>query len=215
MSKILFVNKKTPDKEVIQKAINVIKSGGVIVYPTDTLYGLGANALDSSAILRVFKIKNRPLTQALPVIVSDLDMAKKLTFITQEAEQLMKIFWPGPLTIILEKKPIVPQIITGGKEGIGLRIPKHVLPLAISKISGLPLIATSANKHGGLSPVEISDVLYQFKEGIDLFIDGGKSEIGFGSTVIDLTRRPPMLLREGSITKENIESIIGSVENRR
>lgn len=215
MSRILTVNAKNPEKIAIEKAITVIKAGGVIVYPTDTLYGLGANALDSKAVLKVFEVKNRPLSQALPVIVSGIEMANELAFITEAAERLIKAFWPGSLTIILKRRPLVPLEVTGGSNGIGLRAPNHVVPLTISRMSGLPLTATSANKHGGSDPVKMSDALNQLTEGVDLFLDGGTAELGVSSTVLDLTGQHPIIVRKGPIRREDMEPIIGHLENGR
>lgn len=139
-------------------------------------------------------------------------MAEELAFITKKAKRLISFFWPGALTIILEKKPTVPSIVTGDKFTVGLRSPNHTVPLIISRISGLPLTATSANKHGGVDPTEVKDVLNQLGEYIDIIIDGGKTGISVSSTVIDLTRSPPLILRKGPITKENIEGVIGPIE---
>jgi len=209
---VLNVNSENPESETIEIAVKIIKNGGLIVYPTDTIYGLGANALNLKSVVKVFIAKNRPLDQALPLIVSGLEMAEELAFITEKANKLISFFWPGALTIILEKKPIVPSIVTGDKFNIGLRSPNHAVPLMISKVSGLPLTATSANKHGGADPIEVNDILNQLGEHVDMILDGGKTEIGTSSTVIDLTRSPPLIIRKGPIKKENIERVIGTVE---
>jgi len=210
---VLSVNSESPDIEAINRAVKVIQAGGVIVYPTDTVYGLGANALNPLSVLKVYKAKNRQLDRALPLIVTGLKMAELLAVVTQKARKLIQVFWPGALTIILKKKPLVPPIVAGGKSSIGIRAANHSVPLMICKRLGLPLTATSANKHGGQNPIDVKDVLIQLQEGIDLVLDGGRTKIGIGSTVIDLTRNPPLILREGSIIKEAIEQTIGCVDN--
>lgn len=209
---MLVVDSKKPKRKIIDKAVKIIKAGGLIVYPTDTVYGLGTNALNSQAVLRVFDVKNRPLDQALPLIVSGLEMAEELASVTEEAKRLAQAFWPGALTIILKKKPVVPSVVTGGKLGVGLRAPNHAVPTIITKMSGLPLTATSANKHGGVNPIDVREVLNQLEEGIDLILDGGRTKVGISSTVIDLSRIPPLIVRKGPVTKEMIEGVIGHVE---
>lgn len=213
MPRVLTVNSESPETEIINRAIKVIQAGGLIVFPTDTIYGLGANALNPQSVLKVYKAKKRQLDRALPLIVSGLEMAEILAFVTKKAKKLIQVFWPGALTIILKKKPIVPSIVAGGKLSIGIRAPNHSVPLMICKRLGLPLTGTSANKHGGQNPVVVKEVLNQLKEGIDLVLDGGRAKTGIGSTVINLTRNPPLILREGSIIKETIEKTIGCVDN--
>lgn len=212
MVQVLIVNSKKPGKEVIDRAVKVIEAGGLIVYPTDTVYGLGTNALNPQAVFKVFEVKNRPLDQALPTIVSGLEMAEELAYVTEEARKLIQAFWPGALTIILKKKPVVPSVVTGGKFGVGLRAPNHAVPLTITRMSGLPLIATSANKHSGANPVKVRDVLNQLGEEVDLILDGGRTEIGVASTIIDMTRTPPLIVRKGPVTREMIEGVIGQIE---
>lgn len=212
MPQVLIVDSKKPERKIIDKAVKIIKAGGLIVYPTDTVYGLGTNALNSQAVLRVFDVKNRPLDQALPLIVSGLEMAEELASVTEEAKRLAQAFWPGALTIILEKKPVVPSVVIGRKLGVGLRAPNHVVPTIITRMSGLPLTATSANRHGGANPIDVREVLNQLGEGIDLILDGGRTKVGISSTVIDLTRIPPLIVRKGPVTKEMIEGVIGHVE---
>ena len=210
MNKIIHVDKRDPKVETIRGAVHIIKNGGVIVYPTDTVYGLGANALNPNAILKVFKIKDRPLNQPLPVAVSGLKMAEGLTFFDDKARQLVRAFWPGALTIVLTKRPIVPSIVAGGGLSVGLRMPNHSIPLIILEQSGLPLVATSANKHGLPNPIEAEEALRQVGDEVDLILDGGNVS-GQPSTVIDLTKRSPLIVRKGSITRAMIETIVGRV----
>jgi L-threonylcarbamoyladenylate synthase len=209
--RVLIVDSISPSFEVISDAVEVLKRGEVIIYPTDTVYGVGVNALDPRAVTKIFKIKERPLNQALPVAISGLDMAKKFAIITKKAEKLMEAFWPGALTIILRRKPEIPEVVTGDRSKVGLRAPNHIVPLSITKTLNLPIIATSANKHGNVDPVDADEALNQLGDEVDLIIDGGRVS-GKPSTVIDMLRKPPLIVRRGTITEAMIEEIIGRVE---
>ena len=206
MVKVLKVDPVKPDPKIISTAARAIKEGLVIVYPTETVYGIGTNALDPKSVLKIFRIKERPLNKALPIAVSGPKMAEKLAFVTEEARKLVREFWPGPLTIILKKKSSVPIEVTGGGENVGLRAPGHAIPLSIMKITGLPLIATSANKHNQPNPETVDEALAQIGE-VDLVLDAGKVK-GVPSTVIDLTKRPPVIIRDGPIPRTRIEKIL-------
>ena len=211
MNRIIHVNPKNPEVDAIKTAVDIIKGGGVIVYPTDTVYGLGADALNPEAILKIFKIKGRPLDQPLPVAVSGLEMAAKLAFVNYKASKLMEVFWPGALTIVLKKKSIIPSIVVGGGENVGLRMPDHAVSLMIIRTSGAPLVATSANKHGQPSTLEAEETMRQIGNEVDLVLDGGKTK-GQSSTIIDLTRIPPLIVRSGPVTMELLENVVGRVE---
>ncbi len=157
--------------ELIQQAAEIINQGGVVAFPTETVYGLGADAFNADAVKQIFVAKGRPLDNPIIVHIASLADLDNLTKdIPEKARQLMDKFWPGPLTIVLKRKPIVPSTLTGGNKSIGLRVPKHAVPLAICNASGLPLTATSANKHGGSDADNIGHALNQLKEGIDLFL---------------------------------------------
>lgn len=212
MPRILKVDPQNPDPNAISTAVQTVRQGGIFVYPTDTIYGLGADALNPQAVLKVFKVKGRPLDQALPLAVADLEMAKKLAFITEKARRLIENFWPGALTIVLKRRLVVPSEVTAGRVGVGLRAPNHLVPLSIIRESNLPLVTTSANKHGKPSPTTAEDAIKQIGEEVDLIIDAGGAEIRVGSTVIDLTKKPPVILRRGPISKESIEAVIGFVK---
>jgi len=209
---LLKVNPEKPDQKTVDLAAGVIKEGGIIIYPTDTVYGIGTNVLRPQSVLKVFEIKSRPLTEPMPVAVSGLDMANELAFIPENARKLIGSFWPGALTVILRKKPTVPFEATGGGNYVGLRAPNHAVPLAIIKRSGLPLIATSANKHGGPSPVTAGEALKQVGEKVDLCLDAGRTEIQRPSTVLDLTKSPPVILRIGIVSVGAIQKIFGEVK---
>ena len=157
-------------------------------------------------------MKNRPLNQALTRDrLRSQRWRRSSPYVTEEAKQPDGGFLASPLTIILKRKPIVSSTLTGGNNSIGLRAPRHAVPLAICNASGLPLTATSANKHGGPDPDNIGHALNQLKEGIDLFLDGGNVTVGVGSTVINLTDKYPTIVRNGPVKKDDIEAVIGHV----
>jgi len=207
---------KTDPGRMSRKALHVaaeaLSRGGIIVYPTDTVYGLGGNALRRDTVLRIFKVKSRPLDLPVPLAISSRAMAERLAHVSGVAEKLMRAFWPGALTIILTRKKIVPDEVTGGTEGVGLRIPDHAVPLKLIRMVGFPLVATSANIHGHPSPVSVDDAVAQLGDRVDVFIDAGETRGRVPSTVVDLTGSPPAILREGPISKEAIEEIIGGLE---
>ena len=212
MGKIVDIDPKDPEICVIKNAIDVLMSGGVIVYPTDTVYGLGANILNYEAVARVFKIKGRPFSKPLPVVVSSLEMAEDLAYLNVQAKRLIDVFWPGALTIVLAKKPTVPSIVVGGRSSVALRMPDHLIPLMILQMSNIPLVATSANKHGLTSPMEAEEAIRQVGGEVDLVLDSGKVR-GQPSTIIDLTKKTSIITRNGPVTKEMLERIIGHVDD--
>ncbi len=211
MGRLIRVDPRKPSVGDLREAVRLIREGGVIVYPTDTVYGLGANALNSEAVLRIFKIKGRAPDQALPVIVSGPEMADRLAYLNDDAEKLMKAFWPGALTLALPKKPIVPSAVTGGGATVALRAPNHAVPLLIVRESGLPLVATSANKHGAPNPVNAGEAYRQIGGEVDLVIDCGRVG-GQPSTILDLARTPPLVVRSGPVTREMVEKVVGRVD---
>jgi L-threonylcarbamoyladenylate synthase len=198
----------SPESALIDRAARLIQAGKVIVFPTDTLYGIGTNALDASATLRIFKIKDRPLGMPLPVAVEDVNMAEELAEIDSFGRRLIESFWPGALTLVFPKKETVPDIVTGGTKYIALRAPNHPIPMLIIKTSKLPIIITSANRHGAPDCKDVEEVIKQLGNSVDLILDGGKTQQS-ASTVLDLTNGPK-ILREGPITREMLQEVLGS-----
>jgi L-threonylcarbamoyladenylate synthase len=186
----------------------LIKAGKVVVYPTDTVYGLGANALDSAAVHKIFKVKGRPTGTPIPVAVDGIKMADRLAVINSEAKKLIATFWPGALTLILPKKDIIPEIVTAGHLGLALRAPDHQVPLMIIRKSKLPLIATSANLHGAPNCINAQEAAKQIGNHVDLILDGGPTT-DTASTVLDLTSEEPKVLREGPVTRLMLRGILG------
>jgi len=193
----------------IQKAAKLIQEGEVIVFPTETVYGLGANAYDPNAVRKIYLIKNRPSDNPLIVHVSSIDMAKTMvTEFNEDAEKLAKRFWPGPLTLILPKSAIVPDITTGGLDTIAIRMPDNKIALDIIKTASLPIAAPSANLSGKPSITNGKDAYEELNSIVPLILDAGQCRIGIESTVLNLTSNPITILREGVVTKKQIEDIL-------
>lgn len=191
------------DIQNLSKAITALLNGKLIVYPTDTLYGLGADIFNEEAIKKVFEIKKRPQDTPLPVAVSDFEMCKKISKVDERSEKLINIFLPGKLTLILEKKDVVPDIVTGGLKKVAVRIPDNKIALEILSRFG-PITATSANIHGTKTPKLINDISNQFlKEDVEVYIDDGKLD-GLPSTIVDASGQDIVIIREGAIRKEEI-----------
>ena len=210
VSRTLRVDPNKPSINAIEEAVNILRSGGVIMYPSDTVYGLGSDALNSDAVQRIFRIKGRSPDQSLPLIVSDRKMTESLAFVDDRAKKLMDTFWPGALTIIMMKKPIVPSVVVGGGTSVGLRMPDHAVPLLLLRMSGFPIVSTSANKHGRPHSVEVEEAIRQIGGEVDLILDAGRVG-GQPSTIIDMTMKHPSIIRSGPVTKEMIEKVIGSL----
>jgi len=191
--------------ERIHQAIDTLKQGGIVAFPTDTVYGLGANAFDEGAILRVYQAKGRPRRLAIPLLLADVSQITSVARDVPEiAWQLAERFLPGGLTLILYKSPSVSTLITGESEKIAVRVPAHPIPIALIEGLGVPITGTSANITGNPSPLTAQEVYNQMGERVDLVIDG-ICPGGVASTVLDITGESPMILREGAISGEEIE----------
>ena len=208
MAIVLKVDPKYPDANTIERAVSLVETGRIIVYPTDTIYGVGTNALNSKAVLRIFEVKRRPLDMPFPVAVDSIEMAERLAVVTGYARSLIEAFWPGALTLVLPKKPVVPDTVTAGQRNLALRAPNHVVPLKIIERSNLPLITTSANIHGAPGCKNAQEVLSQLGDRVDLVLDGGPTA-GAASTILDLTAEKPRILREGPVTRMMLRQVLG------
>lgn len=196
--------------EGVQQASEIIKNGGLVAFPTETVYGLGGNALDPDASRKIYAAKGRPSDNPLIVHVSCISEVQPLVSqFPGDAEKLMETFWPGPLTIILPKSDIVPYETTGGLETVAIRCPENRLTLSFIKASGLPIAGPSANTSGKPSPTEATHVLHDLKGRIDMILDDGPVGIGVESTIIDMSGEIPTLLRPGAITVEELSETLG------
>ncbi len=198
-----FKNEK--DYEKLKEVANVIKQGGIVIFPTETVYGIGTNGLDEVAIEKLYKIKERPLNKPISLLVSDFEMIKKVTKGISDIEyKIMKKFFPGPLTIILKKRDIVPDILTNGGDTVGIRMPDSEITRKLIEYVGLPIATTSANISGEKSGTNIEDIMKDFEGKVEYFINNGESKLGIGSTVVKVVENDTVILREGNIKKEEI-----------
>ncbi|MGO4881218.1 MAG: L-threonylcarbamoyladenylate synthase [Bryobacteraceae bacterium] len=196
----------------LERAAELIRSGGLVAFPTETVYGLGANALNAAAVARIFAAKGRPRESPLIVHVDSIEMARTLvTEWPDAANRLADRYWPGPLTLVLPKQPSIPDIVTAGLATVGLRVPSHPLALALIRAAGVPIAAPSANPFTGLSPTTAGHVRQALGSAVDLVLDGGPSTVGIESTVLSLAGPEPLLLRPGVIPLPEIEALIGPV----
>jgi L-threonylcarbamoyladenylate synthase len=196
----------------IDQAVELLRRGRLVAFPTETVYGLGANALDPAAVQRIFEAKGRPLSSPLIVHVASVEMARELALKwTDQAEALARKFWPGPLTLVVPKQPRVPDLVTAGLPSVGLRMPAHPLAMALLESCGLPLAAPSANRFTHVSPTTAEHVREALGDAVDLVLDGGACSVGIESTVLSLAGPVPRILRAGMITRAEIEAVIGSV----
>jgi L-threonylcarbamoyladenylate synthase len=210
---VLPVDPQNPSKQSIKTAAAFVKKGGLVSFPTETVYGLGADALNSEAVLDLFKAKKRPLDNPPIVHVSKTkDVQRLVVKIPPMAVRLMKELWPGPLTLIFKRSGIVPPVTVAGLDTIAIRMPKHNVALALIRESGCPIAAPSANLAGKPSPTSAKHVLDDLEGRIDAVLDAGPTQIGLESTVLDLTIDPPQILRPGGTSFERLKSILGKVE---
>ncbi|MFP4697388.1 MAG: L-threonylcarbamoyladenylate synthase [Eubacteriales bacterium] len=197
----------------IDKAASILKRGGLVAFPTETVYGLGANALDRSASKKIYMAKGRPSDNPLIVHISNVGVLNDLTLnISETAKTLIDVFWPGPLTLIFNKNKNVPDSITGGLKTVAIRMPSHPIAKEIINRSGIPIAAPSANISGRPSPTSAKHVIEDLDGKVDMIIDGGKVNIGLESSVVDLTSEKPIILRPGYVTKEMLSKIVGDVD---
>ena len=199
-------------QEQIEKGISILKQGGLVAFPTDTVYGLGAWANNEQAVEQVYRVKERPRNMALPLLLADISQ------IDEVAEPVPPIVWllahnflPGALTIVLHKSNLVPDIITAGGITVAVRIPAHPIPIALAQGLGAPIVGTSANLSGKPSALTADEVYSQFGNKIDLVIDGGRCPGGKESTIVDVTGETPVVLREGAISREELKRVCGSI----
>lgn len=204
MEKYLNFREKIDDNK-IKEIAKEIKKGKVVVFPTETVYGIGTNGLDENAIEKIYKIKKRPKEKPISLLVSDIEMINKVAKEINEKEyKLVKKFMPGPLTIILRKKENVPDILTAGSEFVGIRIPDNEIAIKLIEYSGVPIATTSANISGKKANIELNKIMEEFKDEVDYYIDGGISKIGKASTVVKANNNKIEILREGSIRKHEL-----------
>ncbi len=202
-----------PDPEVVRRAAEILRAGGLVALPTETVYGLGANALDAAAVRRIYAAKGRPSFNPLIVHVADAAQARTLAATWPEtADRLAARFWPGPLTLVLPKRDHVPDEVTAGLGAVGLRMPAHPVALAIIRAAGVPVAAPSANRYTELSPTTADHVERSLGDRVDLIVDAGATTVGIESTVVNLTGARPAVLRPGGISRPELEAVVGPLD---
>ncbi len=200
-----------PTEDALKKAASVIREGGLVAFPTETVYGLGVNAFDANAVAKIFEVKRRPRFDPIIVHIADFKDVERLCLeLDERAKILIRKFFPGPLTLVLPKLDIVPDIVTAGLETVAIRMPSHPVALKLIEAAKVPIAAPSANPFGCLSPTTAEHVAEQIGGEIDLIIDGGKCPIGIESTILELVENP-IILRPGGLPLEEIEKVIGKL----
>ena len=201
-----------PDQTIIEKAANILKKGGLVAFPTETVYGLGANGLDAVACKKIYEAKGRPSDNPLILHIADFeDLNRIVAYVPEEAKVVMEKFWPGPITLVFPKAECVPKEITGGFDTVAVRFPSNEIARSIIRASGLPIAAPSANSSGKPSPTRASHVEFDLKGKIDMIVDGGATDVGLESTILDVSGKEPMILRPGAITHEMLEQVLEKV----
>jgi len=197
-------------EEEIAGAAELIRNGGLVAFPTETVYGLGANALDAAAVARIYEAKGRPWASPLIVHVADVAMARAVSAEWPEAAQrLAECFWPGALTMVLRKAAVIPDLVTAGLDSVGVRVPSHAVALELIRRAGVPIAAPSANRFGEISPTTAGHVRASLGDRVKMILDAGPAQVGIESTVVSLRRDPPAVLRPGMITQEALEAATG------
>jgi L-threonylcarbamoyladenylate synthase len=192
----------------VDRAVEILKNGGIVAFPTDTVYGLGGDVFNVRAVERIYRVKQRSRHLPLPVLLADsTQLADIVASVPETARYLMRRFWPGGLTLVLPKKDTLPDIITAGSNKVAVRIPDHVVPISLIRGLGAPIIGTSANISDKPSPVTAEEVEQQLDSQVDLIIDMGRCPGGLESTVVDVTGEIPVILRRGVISEEEIRAV--------
>lgn len=193
----------------IKESAEIIKNGGIVIFPTETVYGIGVNALNEEAVKKLYEVKRRPTNKPISLLVNSIDMINQVAKdITELEYALIKEFLPGPLTIILKKKEIVPDIVTANSNTVGIRMPANEIAFKLVDYAGVPIATPSANISGKASGTNLENIIDDFQGKVDYFIDGGQSEIGFASTIVQVIDGVPYILRKGAISEEQIKAVI-------
>ena len=210
MVRVLRIKPENPDPRVVGEAVEIMRGGGLVVYPTDTVYGLGTDPFNAEAVEKVHRAKRRR-GKPLPILLSDPGQAERIAVVTKKARRLMEEFWPGQLTIILEARPTVPEPVTLGTGRVGVRVPDSPVARALAEGLGGAIIGTSANISGAPSPRTAEEAVAQLGDRVDLVLDGGRTKYGVSSTVVDLTSSPPRILRVGPVDPSKLEEVLGRI----
>ena len=212
-TEVIKIDPLQPEEAKIERAAALIRAGEVVVFPTETVYGLGADALQARALEGIFAAKGRPFSDPLIVHIADEDALKDLTTARpEEVRQLTREFWPGPLTLILPRSPLVPKLVTAGLETVAVRMPSHAVALALIRAAGSPVAAPSANRFMHTSPTMAQHALADLDGRVPLILDGGPCEVGIESTVLDLCSAVPTILRPGGVSLEALRAVLPEIQ---
>lgn len=197
------------DYTKLKEPAKMIKEGGIVIFPTETVYGIGTNGLNEKAVKQLYEVKQRPLNKPISLLVNSIEMIEQVAKdITDIEYELIKEFFPGPLTIILKKKDIVPNILTANQDTVGIRMPANKIVIKLIEYAGIPIATPSANISGRPSGTNIKDIMEDFDGKVDYFVDGGPSKIGRASTIVKIEKGIPKILRKGAISEEQIRQIL-------
>lgn len=196
------------DLEKLREPANIIRNGGIVIFPTETVYGIGTNGFNEESIRKIYEIKKRNFSKPISLLVSNMEMVEMVAEDISDLEYaLMEKFWPGPFTIILKKKKIVPDILTANSDTVGVRMPNGIVAKKLIEYAGVPVATPSANISGKPSGTSINDIIEDFKGKVDYIIDTGLSELGIPSTIVKVVGNVPNILRGGTISKEQVEKV--------
>jgi len=211
-TRVIQVDRERPDPAAIEEAADLLRAGKLVVFPTETVYGLGAHALDQAAVQKIFDAKERPANDPLIVHIAHIGQVNQCAAgMPAGARKLALSFWAGPLTLVLQKKPEVPDLVTAGLPSVALRVPSHRVARALMEMAGFPIAAPSANRFSRPSPTTAAHVIEDLDGRVDLILDAGPTDIGLESTIVDFTVDPPVLRRPGGITFEQVQSLVPDV----
>lgn len=212
-TKLVKVDIENPEQDILEEAAEILRRGGLVAFPTETVYGLGANGLDEKACKKIYEAKGRPSDNPLILTIGDINgLYPIVEKVTDNAKKLIDAFWPGPITLVLPKADCVPTAVTGGLDTVAVRYPSNKVARELIKTAGIPVAAPSANSSGKPSPTRASHVAFDLDGKIEMIIDGGAADWGLESTILDVSTDKPVLLRPGAVTREMIESVVGKID---
>ena len=212
-TKLVKVDIENPEKDILEEAAEILRKGGLVAFPTETVYGLGANGLDGEACKKIYEAKGRPSDNPLILTIGDINgLYPIVKNVTENAKKIIDAFWPGPITLVLPKADCVPESVTGGLDTVAVRYPSNKIAQELIKTAGIPVAAPSANSSGKPSPTRASHVEFDLSGKIEMIIDGGAADWGLESTILDVSAEKPILLRPGAVTKEMIEDVVGEID---
>ncbi len=212
-TKLVKVDIENPEQDILEEAAEILRNGGLVAFPTETVYGLGANGLDESACKKIYEAKGRPSDNPLILTIGDIDGLYPIVGrVTENAKKIIDAFWPGPITLVLPKAECVPSAVTGGLDTVAVRYPSNKIARELIRTAGIPVAAPSANSSGKPSPTRASHVAFDLNGKIEMIIDGGAADWGLESTILDVSSDKPVLLRPGAVTQEMIERVVGEID---